>query len=72
LTHSRERKEDDMAVFDTDDEQARREEDPSEDFVVEPDLTVWDEEDGLFDSEEIVVDDADPADIAEQHRSADA
>ena len=60
-----------MAVFDNDDEQARREEDPSEDFVVEPDLTVWDEEDGLFDSEEIVVDDADPADIAEQHRSAD-
>ncbi len=65
-----ERKEDDVVMIENDSEQARREEDPSEDFVVEPDLTVWDEEDGLFDSEEIVVE-ADPADIAEQHRSAD-
>ena len=59
-----------MGIIENDDDQARREEDPSEDFVVEPDLTVWDEEDGLFDSEEIVVE-ADSADIAEQHRSAD-
>ena len=59
-----------MATIGNDNDQARREEDPSEDFVVEPDLTVWDEEDGLFDSEEIVVE-ADAADIAEQHRTAD-
>lgn len=45
-------------------------EDPSLDFAVEEDQTVWDEEDGLFDSEEVVVE-ADPADVAEQHRSAD-
>lgn len=45
-------------------------EDPSLDYSVEPDETVWDEEDGLFDSEEVVVE-ADPADVAEQHRSAD-
>jgi hypothetical protein len=59
-----------MAVVDGDDQQSRREEDPSEDFVVEPDDVVWDEEDGLIDSEDIVVE-ADPADIAEQHRSAE-
>ncbi|GAB4100630.1 hypothetical protein [Sinomonas halotolerans] len=58
-----------MAAID-DDGQARREEDPSEDFVVEPDVPVWDEEDGLIDSEDIVVE-ADPADLAEQHRSAE-
>ena len=56
------------------------EEDPSLDYAVEPDEaapdeTVWDEEDGLIDDEEILVDadpavEADPADIAEQRRSA--
>ncbi|GAB3269912.1 hypothetical protein GCM10027449_04440 [Sinomonas notoginsengisoli] len=45
-------------------------EDPSLDYSVEPDETVWDEEDGLIDSEEVIVE-ADPADIAEQQRSAD-
>ncbi|WP_334170591.1 hypothetical protein [Sinomonas sp.] len=46
-------------------------EDPSLDYSVEPDLPVWDEEDGVIDGEDVVVE-ADPADIAEQHRSADA
>ena len=48
------------------------EEDPSLDYSVEPDLPIWDEEDGLIDAEEVVVVEADPADLAEQHRSADA
>lgn len=47
------------------------EEDPSLDYSVEPDMPVWDEEDGLIDSEEVVVE-ADEADVVEQHRSADA
>jgi hypothetical protein len=54
------------------------EEDPSLDFPVEPDEKVWDEEDGVIDAEEVVVEpgpedvpEADPADVAEQHRSAD-
>lgn len=46
------------------------EEDPSLDFEVEEDVPVWDEEDGLIDGEEIVVE-ADPADVAEQQRSAE-
>lgn len=46
-------------------------EDPSLDYSVEPDLPVWDEEDGVIDGEDVVVE-ADPADIAEQHRTADA
>ena len=54
------------------------EEDPSLDFAVEPDEKVWDEEDGLIDGEEVVVEpdpaevpEADPADVAEQTRRAD-
>jgi hypothetical protein len=47
------------------------EEDPSLDYSVEPDLPVWDEEDGLIDEEPVIIE-ADPADLAEQHRSADA
>ncbi|MDP9885245.1 hypothetical protein J2W21_002767 [Sinomonas atrocyanea] len=54
------------------------EEDPSLDFSVEPDEKVWDEEDGLIDAEEAVVEpspadvpEADPADVAEQHRGLD-
>lgn len=54
------------------------EEDPSLDFSVEPDEKVWDEEDGLIDGEEVVVEpdpadvpEADPADVAEQTRRAD-
>lgn len=45
------------------------EEDPSLDYSVEPDLPIWDEEDGVIDGEEVVVE-ANPADIVEQHRSA--
>lgn len=48
------------------------EEDPSLDYSVEPDEPVWDEEDGLIDDEDVVVVEADTADLAEQHRSADA
>ncbi|AMM31788.1 hypothetical protein SA2016_1106 [Sinomonas atrocyanea] len=54
------------------------EEDPSLDFSVEPDEKVWDEEDGLIDAEDVVVEpgpadvpEADPADVAEQHRGLD-
>ncbi|MEA5454153.1 hypothetical protein SPF06_05385 [Sinomonas sp. JGH33] len=47
-------------------------EDPSLDYSVEPDLPVWDEEDGFIDSEEVVVPEADPADVAEQHRDVEA
>ncbi|GAB2741184.1 hypothetical protein [Sinomonas soli] len=54
------------------------EEDPSLDFSVEPDEKVWDEEDGLIDGEEVVVEpdpagvqEADPADVAEQIRGLD-
>ena len=32
-----------------------RREDPSEDFAFAPEEKAWDEEDGLFDGEEIVV-----------------
>ncbi|GHG53598.1 hypothetical protein GCM10012320_24310 [Sinomonas cellulolyticus] len=45
-------------------------EDPSLDFPVEDDQTVWDEEDGLIDSEEVVVE-ADLADVADQHRDVE-
>ncbi|NUP74082.1 MAG: hypothetical protein HOQ07_05445 [Sinomonas sp.] len=47
------------------------EEDPSLDYSVAPDMPIWDEEDGMIDSEEVVVE-ADEADVVEQHRSADA
>lgn len=48
------------------------EEDPSLDYSVEPDVPLWDEEDGLIDSEDVVVEaEADEADVVEQHRSAD-
>jgi hypothetical protein len=45
-------------------------EDPSLDYAVEPDQPVWDEEDGLIDGEDVVVE-ADPADLADQRRSAE-
>lgn len=54
------------------------EEDPSLDLSVEPDEKVWDEEDGLIDAEDVVVEpgpaglpEADPADVAEQRRGLD-
>ncbi|MCH6471424.1 hypothetical protein [Sinomonas terrae] len=45
-------------------------EDPSLDYSVEPDLPVWDDEDSVIDDENVVVE-ADPADIAEQHRKVE-
>ncbi|WP_369046632.1 hypothetical protein [Sinomonas sp. P10A9] len=51
------------------------EEDPSVDYPVEPDETApdekaWDEEDGLIDAEEVLIE-ADPVDVAEQRRSVE-
>ncbi|MDQ4490911.1 hypothetical protein RBS60_11970 [Sinomonas sp. ASV486] len=51
------------------------EEDPALDYSVEPDEvtpdeTAWDEENGLIDEEEVLIE-ADPVDVAEQRRSVE-